>query len=398
MTPMDPLLEEVAACAARILGFRGDALEPRAVGRAARQLRASASIARNLTDLCRDGAPEAVGPIVDAVTVDETYFFRSPEQFALVAALAPARLATTRARVLRAWSAGCANGAEAYSLASTLRASAPIDVRVEVLGTDVVARNVALAERAEYRDPSVRDSGPMLFSTLTREGSALRVAPHVRPLVEFAVHNLLDGPPIEAHFDFVFCRNVLVYMTAEAIARVFQNLLRALAPGGTLVLGPGDLVHVPDELRPIAAPGLGAYARARDQEGAARKTSPRGPPRRDLAPASSDVAARPSHDRSIVALHLEALARIERGDDSAADRVLADLLAIDDGYLPGIVERALLLSRRGDMAAAARMMADVLRRSAHLPSEAPIVGPCELPLSFYRHSAAAFLERRRASG
>ena len=99
----------------------------------------------------------------------------------------------------------------------------------------------------------------------------------------------------------------------------------------------------------------------------------------------------------VVTLHLEALRKIERGDDGAADRVLGLLLDLNDAYLPGIVERALLFDRRGEIGTATRLMADVLRRTDHLPLEAPIAGPRELPLRFYRQSAEAFLERRRAS-
>jgi len=390
---MDPLCEEVAACAARTLGFRGDALEPRAVRRAAQRLRAIGSSDRDLIDLCERDAPAVVGPIVEEVTVDETYFFRGPDQFELVASLARRPRLASGAPVLRGWSAGCASGAEAYSLAATLRAAASAGVEVEVLGTDVVGRNVDRARQATYDGSSVRGSGPMLFPALTEEGPDLRVASHVRPLVTFSVHNLLDPPPLEAYFDFVLCRSVLVYMTADAKDRVCRNLARALAPGGILVLAPGDLVDLPGVLSPVAAPELAAYGHRR--EAAPRRTpTARGTLRRDRVAATS--GASPTLSRDVVALHLEALARIERGDDAAADRALDRLLGLDDGYLPGIVERALLLNRRGDAGAAARMMADVLRRSAHLPSEAPIAGPCELPLSFYRQSAEAFLERRRA--
>jgi hypothetical protein len=97
-----------------------------------------------------------------------------------------------------------------------------------------------------------------------------------------------------------------------------------------------------------------------------------------------------------VALHLEALDGIERGDDVAADSTLERLLRLDDGYIPGIVERALLLHRRGETGAAMRMMSEALRRTAHLPPDAVIRGPRELPLQFYRQSAQAFLDRRRA--
>jgi chemotaxis protein methyltransferase CheR len=389
----DPLLEEVAACASRTLGFRRDALDPRNVERAARHLRATGSSDRDLVEKCGRHAPEIVDRIVDAVTVDETYFFRTPAQFELVGTIA-ARLAASGARALRGWSAGCSNGAEAYSLAATLRASVPGEVQTEVLGTDVVARNVDRAARAIYGEASVRDSGPLLFPTLSREGSDWHVAPALRPLVDFAVHNLIEPPPFAARFDFILCRNVLVYMTPDAIECVCHHLLRALAPGGTIVLGAGDLVRLPDALVPAAAPGLAAYQRGRDEAVDAADRDAGVAKIREVTPRAAPRLGAP---REVVALHLEALARIERGDDAAADRVLGLLLGLDDGYLPGIVERALLFDRRGDIGTAARLMADVLRRTHHLPAESPIAGPSELPLRFYRQSAEAFLERRRGA-
>ena len=159
-----------------------------------------------------------------AVAVGETSFFRQPEHFAWIAR-------ETRGRRLRAWSAGCATGEEAWSLAATIEG--------EVLGTDLIEGHVAAARAGTYRPWSVRAPLPEAILEPLPDGR-LRVVDRLRAAVRFRRHNLLDPAP-EGGFDLILCRNVLVWFTAEAARFAIANLSAALAPGGCLLFAPLDV-------------------------------------------------------------------------------------------------------------------------------------------------------------
>ena len=379
----DRVLDRLTECAARWTGFSRDAILPDAIRRAAHSLDASPEEL-----LARSAAhdPELVHALCQAVSVGETFFFRHPEQFRWVASeWIPELLATKRAGV-RAWSAGCATGEEPYSIAACLLDAMPPASSVEVLGTDLLERNVAVAREGVYGAWSRRPSGPQLHALFREQpGSKVRIEDRVRQVTRFQLHNLLERAPT-GPFDLVFCRNVLVYFSPEAVRVAVQHLLEALAPGGAVLFGPMDLPEAPRGLALAGAPELQIYRRA---EGA--------PPKRARAPLKEmpvppPLPARPrTPPPEPVALHLRALVHIERGEKAVAQRALADLCAQVPDYVPGILERALLHVRQGERAAAAQLMREVLRRTERLPLDEELPGPEPLPVRFYRESAATFL-------
>jgi chemotaxis protein methyltransferase CheR len=147
------------------------------------------------------------------------------------------------------WSAGCASGEEAYTLALlAAEAFAPGPPPVDVLGTDVSGAALAAATAGRYGERSVRGIEPALRERyLERQADGSYLAGHrLRALVRFRRHNLVrdPAPPSgESHFDLVVCRNVLIYFDAPTIARVIESLERSLRRGGTLVLGAADALH-----------------------------------------------------------------------------------------------------------------------------------------------------------
>jgi chemotaxis protein methyltransferase CheR len=378
------VLDRLTECAARWTGFSRDAILPDAIRRAAHSL--SASPEELLT---RSAAhdPELVHALCQAVSVGETFFFRHPEQFRWVAGeWVPELLAAKRSGV-RAWSAGCATGEEAYSIAACLLESMPPESAVEVLGTDLLERNVAVAREGIYGAWSRRPSGPQLHALFREQpGSKVRIEDRVRQVTRFQLHNLLERAP-DGSFDLVLCRNVLVYFSPEAVRVAVQHLVDALAPGGAVLFGPMDLPEAPRGLVLAGAPELQIYRRA----GAAPQKKARSAPLKDM-PVPPALPARPrTPPPEPVALHLRALVHIERGEKSVAQRALADLCAQVPDYVPGILERALLHVRQGERAAAAQLMREVLRRTERLPLDEELPGPEPLPVRFYRESAATFL-------
>jgi SAM-dependent methyltransferase len=148
-------------------------------------------------------------------------------------------------RPLRIWSVGCSTGEEAYSLA-LLAAEALGDDRppIDVLGTDLSAAPLALAERGLYGKRSMHLVGDERRARwFVADGERLRVGEELRRLVRFTRHNLIHDafPPAgEAPFDLVVCRNVLIYFDWPTVTRVSTALHDALTPGGELLLGTVD--------------------------------------------------------------------------------------------------------------------------------------------------------------
>ena len=249
----DRTLERLTEYAAGWTGFSPDAILPDAIRRAVLSLGGTPEelVVRAAV---RDRA--VVHALCQAVSVGETFFFRHPDQFRWVTSdFIPGLIASKRSAI-RAWSAGCATGEEAYSMAACLLEAMPAGSAVEVLGTDLLERNVAFAREAAYGAWSCRPSGPQLHPVLHDDPSGKRrVDERVRSVTRFDLHNLLDVAP-SGTFDLIFCRNVLVYFSPAAARAAVQHLIAALAPSGALLFGPMDLPEAPSGLSRCGAPEL----------------------------------------------------------------------------------------------------------------------------------------------
>jgi chemotaxis protein methyltransferase CheR len=196
---------------------------------------------------CLQASARAVDALLDEITVGETYFFREPEHFRLIRqAVVPPLLGGEAAlRPIRVWSAGCATGEEAWTLAIVLAQEGLAD-RTRVLGTDVSRRALAAAERGLYRPWSLRacDDTAKLAHFGAR-GADFEIRERYRPLVDFRYLNLAaDAFPSLANgtwgLDLILCRNVLIYFDRETTKRVLGRFYEALVEGGWLFLGSSD--------------------------------------------------------------------------------------------------------------------------------------------------------------
>ena len=186
--------------------------------------------------------------LIEEVTVKETSFLRDRAQLASIDW--PGLLERARARGserVRVWTAACATGEEAYSLALlAAEAFAPAPPPVRILGTDISPLALAHARIGRYRSRSVRDVGPAIRSRwLSEDGDGLVVGDPLRALVTFARHNLVRDPfpPLgETPFDLILCRNVLIYFDTPTVGRVLASFEPARAPTGELMLGAADVL------------------------------------------------------------------------------------------------------------------------------------------------------------
>jgi chemotaxis protein methyltransferase CheR len=184
--------------------------------------------------------------MLDRVSTNKTHFFREPAQFTFLEHQAlPALAAAARGRRLRAWSAGCSSGEEAYSLAAVLLAHLPPEARceVEIVGTDISTRVLERARAAVWplakslEVPQAYLRAFFLKGHGSQEG-LMKAGPALRHAVHFERRNLVEpdqAPP--GPFDLIFCRNVLIYFDAATKAQVLESLLGRLAPEGYLFLG-----------------------------------------------------------------------------------------------------------------------------------------------------------------
>jgi len=185
--------------------------------------------------------------LIDALTVRETYFFRHPDQFEeLRRRVLPTLRGFLRDRPkLRVWSAGCASGEEAYSLAIAFESEGLSD-QTQIIATDIAPAALERGRVGHYREWSMRSIQPELRARYFRsEGGGSRILESLREQITWRQLNLADPvyPSLETNigdFPLVFCRNVLMFFDAKAIAQVAARLWASLVPGGWLFLGPSD--------------------------------------------------------------------------------------------------------------------------------------------------------------
>lgn len=193
----------------------------------------------------------------EALTTNETYFFREDYQLrAFQEEILPALAARGRRR-LQVWSAGCSTGEETYTIAMTILASGLFEPasawELRVYGSDLSKRCIATARRGVYGGASFRATPPEAkerWFVPSGEPDAsgrgavdgaerLAVAPAVRALCHFTQMNLLDDERtrLVGRCDVIFCRNVVLYFDAAARRRVIDAFYERLVPGGVLLLG-----------------------------------------------------------------------------------------------------------------------------------------------------------------
>ncbi|GLO52296.1 putative biofilm formation methyltransferase WspC [compost metagenome] len=232
--------------------------------------------------------------LIEAVIVPETWFFRYPESFTALASLAHKRLAELAgARPLRLLSLPCSTGEEPYSLAMALLDAGIAPGAFLIDGMDISPSSVAKAGQAVYGRNAFRGSDlgfrERYFDALD-EGHLLHE--RVREQVSLQVGNVLD-PALASRdglYDFVFCRNLLIYFDVPTQQRVFEVLKRLLHPQGVLFIGPAEgslLARL--GMRPLGIAQSFAYVR-QEGNGAALATPPVQPLRR-----TSPAQAKPGY-------------------------------------------------------------------------------------------------------
>lgn len=275
--------------------------------------------------------------LIEAVIVPETWFFRYPESFAALVGLAHKRLAELAgARPLRILSLPCSTGEEPYSISMALLDSGMSPSAFGIDGLDISPISVAKAQQAVYGRNSFRGSDLAFRQRhFTERDEGHQLDERVCQQVRLQVGNVLD-PQLkrrEGQYDFVFCRNLLIYFDVPTQRRVFEVLKQLTHAQGVLFIGPAEgslLARL--GMRPVGIAQSFAYVR--QQESAALAVSkplpvtraqpaplaaPRAPAPapRPLRSVAAPSAAQPAHDKDDL---LAAIARQANAGDSEQAR------------------------------------------------------------------------------
>ncbi len=197
-------------------------------------------------ELVRSGHDETL-TFIDAVTTNETQFFRTPRIWNFIEEeFLPRWFAAHPGRTCRLWSAAASSGEEAHSLAiacDLFRSRHP-GFSYRILGTDISREMVTLCEQGRYGGRSIdafRRARPDVFAKYMRprDGSFL-LAPELRAALTFRRHNLFEPLRGQQPFDLVLLRNVLIYFTAPDQERVLAHVESCLADDGALIIGESE--------------------------------------------------------------------------------------------------------------------------------------------------------------
>jgi chemotaxis protein methyltransferase CheR len=198
--------------------------------------------------LRRSGSEALAREVVEAMTTNESFFFRDDKPFQHFRAQALPRVLAARpaGSTVRIWSAASSSGQEAYSLAMILtECRAAIGNRkMEILGTDIARDQLSRARDALYSQFEVQRGLPvqMLMRYFTKEETGWRLSEAVRTMAQFREFNLLGDLRPLGRFDVVFCRNVLIYFDQDTKRRVLEAIAAQMAPDGVLYLGGAETV------------------------------------------------------------------------------------------------------------------------------------------------------------
>ena len=201
-------------------------------------------------------SPEERIQMLDALSTNETHFFREPQHFELLKSVIFPKWAHEAAtgchsRKIRVLSAGCSTGQEPYSLAMVLLDHFPAASgwEIEIIATDISTRVLEIArtgiwpaaKAAEIPSPYLK---AFMLKGFADQAGKMKAGPEIRSVVQFFRLNLNEPTyPLAGKFDLIFCRNVLIYFDLRSRERVVRRLARFLSPDGYFFLGHAESLH-----------------------------------------------------------------------------------------------------------------------------------------------------------
>jgi len=203
-------------------------------------------------EMIRNGGPEELVGLINAITTNVTSFFRESHHFdALVSVMLPEAMGRNeRSRRMRIWSAGCSSGEEPYSIAmaaaEVLNNARGWDFKI--LATDIDSEILHTAEEGFYASERLTGVSEerrrrWFIRDDRNEDGDWQVGPELKSLITFRPLNLMNNWPMRGPFDIIFCRNVMIYFDQPTRDRLLMRYAGLLANGGYLCLGHSESIH-----------------------------------------------------------------------------------------------------------------------------------------------------------
>lgn len=186
--------------------------------------------------------------VIDAMTTNETLWFRDKYPFELLAKKIYPEILEKKKNI-KLWSAASSSGQEAYSIAMTSleyqKQKAVLGMNVQIVGTDISNTMLEQCKNGTYDTLALSrgladDRKRLFFNSLNDGTGKMQVKPEVKKLTSFRNFNLLDSYAGLGKFDIIFCRNVLIYFSSDVKSRILNQFAGALNPGGYLILGASE--------------------------------------------------------------------------------------------------------------------------------------------------------------
>ncbi|MFY8221897.1 MAG: CheR family methyltransferase [Pirellulales bacterium] len=347
-TPRDPQPVPAAEdLLARWIGLDSDTIGSASIARAVRARMEALGVDDPAEAVKRAGCDAAERDrLVEEVVVGESWFFRDPQVFAFVGRFAATLAALPGRRPIRVLSAPCAGGEEPFSIAICLLDAGLAPDQFTIDAIDISHAALERARLARYSANAFRNADCSFRDRwFHREGQASVLDDAIRRQVRFAWGNLLDGSFVAASldtgrgpYDVVFCRNLLIYLTTEARARVEAVLDRLVAADGLLVVGAAEPPILKGDWIPAGASSIfalrrGVRATSTPTVSARASTPPRRPRPLHAAPARPTPPPAASPGSVTEAAALRPLDDVLREAGALANaRRLSDALALCDAH------------------------------------------------------------------
>lgn len=196
-------------------------------------------------DACLRNA-DLMAELLDRMTINVSEFFRNGPRWETFTREVLPKL--TQQATIRAWSAACSTGQEAYTLALLLTEQVPLG-KFTIAATDIDENALRVARRGIYKITELEAVPGKLrngfFHSVTTEAGVAEVKSELRARIQFTKHNLLSDT-YEQNYDLIVCRNVLIYFTDEAKAQIYHKFAKSLRVGGFLFVGSTEQIFRPE--------------------------------------------------------------------------------------------------------------------------------------------------------
>lgn len=192
--------------------------------------------------------------LIDSLTTNETYFYRElPQLMSFISGAVPAVMEekrAMRAKSLKIWSAACSTGCEPYTIAILLREHVPAleleNWNVQIVGTDISNRVLKSCREGIYSDRCLKDVPPLVKNKYFKQtlGNEWEICQSIKQMVQFSNLNMIDKRKMRSMvgYDFIFCRNALIYFDDPSSRQVVSMFYDSLNKGGFIFLGHSESV------------------------------------------------------------------------------------------------------------------------------------------------------------